>query len=325
MRLIIIKPFAIILLILFWLGSPVYASSSLGEGISSDLSIVASIKPVAMLIKAVVGDEISVQVLLPDNVSPHEYALKFSDLRLVKQADLVFWVGPELEGVLVKALKTIPLQNQLQLTQIDAMQWPGQHPGEDNHGHGHNGHAGYSKQDDSQPIYQDPHLWLNPKNSMQVVQVVAAVLTSKYPEYRALFAENVSQFSESIAVLDNAIQQKLQRVKGSGFVVTHDGYRHFVDYYGLNQLSAIQLASGANRGVRHYGEILALGDQVACVFTEPQLNSKAATQLATKMGANQKELDLMGRKILLNQESYLEFFQAFADIFVECLANKEDG
>jgi len=324
MRLIIIKPFAIILLILFWLGSPVYASSSLGEGISSDLSIVASIKPVAMLIKAVVGDEISVQVLLPDNVSPHEYALKFSDLRLVKQADLVFWVGPELEGVLVKALKTIPLQNQLQLTHIDAMQWPKEHSGEDSHGHGHH-HAGYSKQDDSQLIYRDPHLWLNPKNSIQVVQVVAAVLTSKYPEHRGLFAKNVSQFSENIEVLDDLVQQKLQRVKESGFVVTHDGYRHFVDYYGLNQLSAIQLTSGANRGVRHYGEILALGEQATCVFTEPQLNSKAATQLASKLGANQKELDLMGRKIPLNQESYLEFFQAFADTFVECLANKENG
>lgn len=309
---------------LSWLGSPAYASSSPVEGLSSDLSIVASIKPVAMLVKAVVGDEISVQVLLPDNVSPHEYALKFSDLRLVKQADLIVWVGPELEGVLVKALKTIPLKSQLQLTQIDAMQWPGQNPGEDHHGHNSNhDHADHSKQNGNQSIYQDPHLWLNPKNSMQVVQAVAAALSNKYPEHRVLFAENVSQFSESIAILDNVIQQKLQRVKESGFVVTHDGYRHFVDYYGLNQLSAIQLSSGANRGVRHYGGILALGDQVACVFTEPQLNSKAATQLANKLGANQKELDLMGRQILLAKESYLEFYQAFADTFVECLANKK--
>lgn len=304
---------------LAWLGSPTYASSSSVDS----LSIVASIKPVAMLVKAVVGDEIPVQVLLPDNASPHEYALKFSDLRLVKQADLVVWVGPELEGVLAKALKTIPFEHQLQLTQVNTMEWPGQNPDVDHHGHSHNGsHADHNKQNNSQSAYQDPHLWLNPHNSMQAVRAIAVVLADKYPEYRAVFEANVSQFSENIELLDNAIQQELQKVKERGFVVTHDGYRHFVAYYGLNQLSAIQLSSGASRGARHYGDIVALGGQVACVFTEPQLNNKAAIQLSSKLGANQKELDIIGRKVPLDQQSYLTFFQAFADTFVECLANK---
>ena len=325
MKLIVIKSYLVPLLMLTWLSSPTYASSSPVEG----LSIVASIKPVAMLVKAVVGDEVPVQVLLPANASPHEYALKFSDLRLVKQADLVVWVGPELEGVLVKALKTIPLENQLQLTQVNAMEWPGQRPDEGRHGHSHNdshnnndNHTDHNKQKNSQSVYQDPHLWLNPHNSMQAVRAIAIALANKYPEYRSVFEANASQFSENIELLDNTIQQKLQKVKERGFVVTHDGYRHFVAYYGLNQLSAIQLSSGASRGARHYGDIVALGNQVACVFTEPQLNNKAATQLSGKLGANQKELDVIGRKIPLDQQSYVTFFQAFSDTFVECLANK---
>lgn len=316
---LIIKTYFVPLLMLAWFGSPTYASSSPVEG----LSIVASIKPVAMLVKAVVGDEIPVQVLLPANASPHEYALKFSDLRLMKQADLVVWVGPELEGVLVKALKAIPLENQLQLTQVNAMEWPGQNPDADHHGHSHSGsHTDHNKQNSSQAAYQDPHLWLNPHNSMRAVRAIAATLANRYPEYKTIFEENVSQFSENIELLDNMIQQELQKVKERGFVVTHDGYQHFVAYYGLNQLSAIQLPSGASRGARHYGDIVALGDQVACVFTEPQLNNKAATQLSRKLGAHQKELDIIGRKIPLDQQSYLKFFQAFADTFVECLAHK---
>jgi zinc transport system substrate-binding protein len=314
---LIIKTYFVPLLMLAWLGSPAYASSSPVEG----LSIAASIKPVAMLVKAVVGDEVPVQVLLPANASPHEYALKFSDLRLMKQAGLVVWVGPELEGVLVKALKTIPLENQLQLTQVNAMEWPGQNPDADHHGHSHN-HADHSKQKSSQSVYQDPHLWLNPHNSMRAVQAIAVALANKYPQHKAMFEVNAGQFSENIELLDNTIQQKLQKVKERGFVVTHDGYRHFVDYYGLNQLSAIQLSSGAGRGARHYGDIVALGGEVACVFTEPQLNNKAAIQLSSKLGANQKELDIIGRKIPLDQQSYLTFFQAFSDTFVECLGNK---
>ena len=316
---LIIKTYFVPLLMLAWLGSPTYAFSSSVE----DLSIVASIKPVAMLVKAVVGDEIPVQVLLPANASPHEYALKFSDLRLMKQAGLVVWLGPELEGVLVKALKTTPLENQLQLTQVNTMEWPEQNPDADHHGHSHNdSHTDHNKQDSSQSAYQDPHLWLNPQNSMQAVRAIAEALANKYPQHKAMFEANASQFSENIEFLDNAVQQKLQKVKERGFVVTHDGYRHFVAYYGLNQLSAIQLSSGASRGARHYGDIVALGDQVVCVFTEPQLNNKAAIQLSSKLGANQKELDIIGRKIPLDQQSYLTFFQAFSDTFVECLGNK---
>ena len=199
---------------LAWLGFPTYASSSPVEG----LSIVASIKPVAMLVKAVVGDEVPVQVLLPANASPHEYALKFSDLRLMKQADLIIWVGPELEGVLVKALKTTPLENQLQLTQVNAMEWPEQNLDADHHGHSHNdSHTDHSKQDSRQSAYQDPHLWLNPHNSMQAVRVIAAALANKYPEYKSLFEANARQFYENIAVLDDSVQQKITKSQREGF------------------------------------------------------------------------------------------------------------
>lgn len=120
--------------------------------------VLASIKPVAMLVKAVVGDELSVDVLLAANASPHDHALKFSDIRAIKSADLVVWVGPELEGVLVKPLSTVPTDEQLQLTDLTTLHWPDDAEGE-HHDHEH-GHGAYTR---------DPHIWLNPKNSSSVV------------------------------------------------------------------------------------------------------------------------------------------------------------
>ena len=201
---------------------------------SSQPAVLASIKPVAMLIKAVVGDQLAVDVLLGANISPHDYTLKFSDIRKVRNADLVVWVGPELEGVLV----------------------------------------------------------------------------------------NTYEFIRKINEIDSINKERLGLVKENGFVVSHDGYGHFVDYYGLNQLATIQLAGGVAQGARHYGEIIAMGDKVTCIFSEPQLNNKSSMQLATQLDANRAELDLMGRDVALTKDSYLQFFSRFTETFTECLERK---
>ncbi|MEH6468281.1 MAG: zinc ABC transporter substrate-binding protein [Porticoccus sp.] len=288
--------------------------SALPSVAASKPVVLASIKPVAMLVKAVVGDELSVELLLEANVSPHDYALKFSDIRAIKNADLVVWVGPELEGVLIKPLSVVPFDEQLQLTDLIALHWPNDADGEhEDHGHG---------------VYtRDPHIWLNPKNSSSVVMAIAEILKEKYPEQGSIFEKNASDFILKINEIDSFSQNRIEMANiglanGRGFVVTHDGYGHFVDYYGLNQLATIQLASGGGLGARRYGEIVAMGDRVTCVFGEPQLNNKPSIKLASQLGANWAELDLMGSDITLTKESYLQFFSGFTETFLACLEKK---
>jgi zinc transport system substrate-binding protein len=290
--------------------------SALPSVAASKPVVLASIKPVAMLVKAVVGDELSVDVLLAANTSPHDYALKFSDIRAIKSADLVVWIGPELEGVLVKSLSTVPTDEQLQLTDLTTLHWPDDAEGEhDDHEHGHGAYT------------RDPHIWLNPRNSSAVVMAITEILKEKYPEKSSLFEKNSREFVANINELDPLIQNRIDLVNvglanGRGFVVTHDGYGHFVDYYGLNQLATIKLAGGGVLGARHYGEIIAMGDRVTCVFGEPQLNNKSSIKLASQLGANWAELDLMGSGTTLTKGSYLQFFSGFTDTFLACLEKK---
>ena len=288
---------------------------------SSSPVLLASIKPVAMLVKEVAGEKYTVEALLPTNASPHDYALKFSDLRAIKEADYIVWVGPELESLLVKTLKTVPAAKQLRLTEVEGMRWPEQSAeGHDHHDHGHHHDTHDHESSDSESLYKDPHLWLNPYNSVISVQRMAVLLGEKYPADKAFFEANAQIFAQKMKVLDETVRAKMNIVQDRGFVVVHDGYRHFVDHYGLSQLSSIRLASGANRGTKHYGDIMALGSQVACVFTEPQLSKKGAIQIADKLGAQHAALDFMGAEIALKKDSYLQFFNAFAGTFVDCLS-----
>ncbi|XNN30394.1 metal ABC transporter solute-binding protein, Zn/Mn family [Escherichia coli] len=42
------------------------------------------------------------EVLLPDGASEHDYSLRPSDVKRLQNADLAFWVGPEMEAFMQK-------------------------------------------------------------------------------------------------------------------------------------------------------------------------------------------------------------------------------
>ncbi|WP_350333613.1 zinc ABC transporter substrate-binding protein [Coralliovum pocilloporae] len=73
----------------------------------SDPSVVVSIKPLHSLVAQVMGDTGQPTLLLDGNASPHTYTMRPSQARSLADADLVFWIGHELETFLEKPLETI--------------------------------------------------------------------------------------------------------------------------------------------------------------------------------------------------------------------------
>ncbi|RPE66295.1 zinc transport system substrate-binding protein [Pacificibacter maritimus] len=58
--------------------------------------VVTDIAPIHSLVSQVMGDLGAPSLLMEQNASPHDYALRPSDARNLQQADAVFWVGSEL-------------------------------------------------------------------------------------------------------------------------------------------------------------------------------------------------------------------------------------
>jgi len=72
--------------------------------------VVVSIKPLHALVAGVMRGVGSPHLLLDDQQSPHHFALKPSQARLLQQADLVFWIGPALETPLPNLLRNLAPQ-----------------------------------------------------------------------------------------------------------------------------------------------------------------------------------------------------------------------
>lgn len=87
------------------LASTLIASSAVSA--SADVNVVASIKPIHSLVAAVMEGVGEPGLIIEGAGSPHTYALKPSQAQMLEQADLVFWIGHELEAFLEKPLETI--------------------------------------------------------------------------------------------------------------------------------------------------------------------------------------------------------------------------
>ena len=68
------------------------------------IRVVASIKPVHSLVSAVMYGVALPKLIVDGNASPHSFSLKPSQANLIENAQLVFWIGAELEPSLTNPI-----------------------------------------------------------------------------------------------------------------------------------------------------------------------------------------------------------------------------
>jgi zinc transport system substrate-binding protein len=74
---------------------------------NAEVKVVASIKPIHSLVAAVMEGVGEPGLIIEGAGSPHTYALRPSQAQMLEQANVVFWVGHELEAFLEKQLETV--------------------------------------------------------------------------------------------------------------------------------------------------------------------------------------------------------------------------
>src|SRR6185312_2725075 len=76
---------------------------------AAESKVVVSIKPLHSLVAAVMeGDDAPPALLVGGSVSPHAFALKPSQARLLQHADIVFYMGDTFEQFLTKTFASLP-------------------------------------------------------------------------------------------------------------------------------------------------------------------------------------------------------------------------
>ncbi|MCG8361566.1 MAG: zinc ABC transporter substrate-binding protein, partial [Kiloniellales bacterium] len=92
----------------------------LSSGAEAAPKVVASIKPVHSLVAGVMAGVAEPVLLVKGAGSPHSYSLRPSEARALEAAELVFWVGEDLETFLEKPLEALASKAKLvELMELD--------------------------------------------------------------------------------------------------------------------------------------------------------------------------------------------------------------
>ncbi|MFB9214861.1 zinc ABC transporter substrate-binding protein ZnuA [Vibrio sinaloensis] len=269
-------------------------------------TVLTSIKPIQLITTELTLGVTEPGVLLGSNTSPHDYALKPSDVKRIRNADLVVWFGRDLEAFLVKSLEG--QSSVLTLSQVEGLElreFSGGH--EDHHGHDHGSH--------------DPHFWLGYKTTKQVAQAITDKLVSIDSQNAQAYQSNLVKFLGALEQQQNELKLALEPIKDQGYFVFHDAYGYFEQDFELNQLGHFTVSPERKPGAKTLIKIrkALTAEQAKCVFSEPQFTPAVVESVTRGSNANIGVLDPLGTDVPVGAGAYFEFKQQLADSFLNCL------
>ncbi len=285
---------------------------------TAQASVVASVRPLGFIASAIADGVTPTEILLPDGASPHDFALRPSDLQKMRRADLVVWVGPEMEAFMTKSAAQLSPNRQVEIATLSTvvpLLQKGDHD-EDEHDHGH-GESG----DDHHHGEYNMHVWMSPEIAKQTAIAIHAKLLELMPQKKDKLDANLKQFEDSLTKVDKNLGKMLQPVQGKGYFVFHDAYGYFEKHFGLSPLGHFtvnpEIQPGAQR--LHLIRTQLVEQKAVCVFAEPQFRPAVINAVAQGTTVRMGTLDPLGSGIALGKDSYVNFLSHLTDQYVSCL------
>jgi len=306
-------PLAAALIALAWAAAPVSAAPK----------VVASIMPVHALVAGVMEGVGAPVLLIRRGGSPHGYSLRPSEARALSEADLVLWIGGQLETFLARPLaalagraRVVALSEAAGIRLLPVRRggaWDSQ--GEE---------AGYLVDEHTEKNggAADPHLWLDPRNAIGIVHTAVAALVRVDPENTDRYRRNGQGLVARIEALDSEIASQLIAVRERPYVVFHDAYQYFERRYALSAVGSVAVSPDRPPGARSLAEIrMRIAELGAvCVFTEPQFRPALVDTVIAGTDARTAVLDPLGATLPAGPEAYFTLIRGLAAALARCLA-----
>lgn len=283
--------------------------------------VLVSIKPLQLIAAAITDNITTPELLLPPGSSPHGYSLRPSDVRKLAAADLVFWIGPNMESFLPKVLKrhvdegkAIALMNSqgIKLSELLTTEGGEQH----NHNHSHSHAHEYGT--------HDPHIWLDPNNVIAMAQVMTQKLSSLDSSNRDKYESNYKKFVAQMKVTDRNNKELLRGVGEQGFFVFHDAWGYLTRHYNLSVADVFTISPTQAPGARHMASLrrqLKEQSHQSCVFREPQFQPGYLDVLIDDLQIKVDVLDPLSADIAVAPDGYSRYLNGIATTIHRCLSS----
>jgi len=307
------------------------------SNLNAEVKVVASIKPIHSLVSYVMDGVGKPSIIVDGSNSPHNFNLKPSNAKDIENADIIFWVGEDIENFLEKPLKSISKKakiiemmdikgiNKLKFRERNIFE---EHEEHDDHGHGKkdkhddHGHGKKDKHDDHGHGHAhgeyDPHIWLDPHNAEVMVEEIAKQLAAIDPQNAAAYKKNSKNAIEDIEKLIKETKKDMK--KGISYIVFHDAYQYFEKEFNVSALGALTLNTDVAPGAKQISEIKEIieHENVKCLFSEPQFNPDIINSIAKGTNVKIGVLDPLGANLDNGKELYFKLIKDISSSLKKC-------
>jgi len=313
---------------------------------NAELKVVTSIKPIHSLASYLMDGIGKPELIVDGYASPHGFSMKPSHAKMLQNADLIFWVGEDLENFLEKPLKSIAKKaEKIELIEIKGLnvlkfrernifdEHDHDDHGHDDHGkkedaHDDHGHDDHGKKEDDHDDHDeheghahgefDPHIWLDTMNAKAMLNEMAEHLIENDPKNEAKYKSNLDKALKDIDKLTIEVMTELNNSVSS--IVFHDAYQYFEKRFNVNVLGAFTVNTDVMPGAEQLAEIREIieHDKVACVFSEPQFNPDIINAVAKDMKIKTGVLDPLGATLDSGKDLYFKLIRNMSVSFKGC-------
>ncbi|RCX32218.1 metal ABC transporter solute-binding protein, Zn/Mn family [Thioalbus denitrificans] len=263
--------------------------------------VVVSIKPIHSLVAGLM-ENVAEPTLLIDSGSPLTYRPTAVQQARIAEADLVFWVGPELEQGLAEALPGIQSRGRvlalLDNQNLKILSAPGN------------------------PDLRDPFFWLDTRNALILLDEIAELLVEMDPGREHLYMQNRERMRTVLSSLDWELEVSYRALK-SGRVYLYDPtQQYFSQAYAMRSAGSLNALPGGPADAASLLKARAtLGSgEATCLLYEAAFPAENLGLLQTE-GVQQVKLDSFGSDLepgpMLYPDMMRGQFKAIAGCFGE--------
>ena len=283
----------------------------------AEIKVIASIKPIHSLVSYVMDGVGTPEILVDGSSSPHSFQLKPSHAKMLQNADIVFWIGEDLETFLETPLDSIATNARkiaiMELNDIRLLEFREKHIFED-----HDEHVEEDGHDEHNHGEFDIHFWLDPEIAKVIVKNIARELSKIDVANKSIYKANAVKAIEELDALITATKLKINT--NASYVVFHDAYQYFEKRFGIEVLGALSVNPEILPGAKQLAEIREViqHEKVNCIFSEPQFNPSIANTIAQDTGVKSAVLDPLGARLEPGKDLYFDLIKDMASSFESC-------
>ena len=298
--------------------------------LKAEISVVTSIKPLHSLTSYIMEGVGEPELIIDGVASPHNFQIKPSHAKMLQNADLVIWIGEDLESFLPTALKSIPKDavvfELLDQSGLKKLKFREKNIFEGHDDHGHDEHA--KKEDDHDDHGHDdhghghgsfdPHIWLDPANAKVIVKKITNQLSKIDKDNASKYKANSKKVIKDLDGLIKEVKNEIN--KDASFVVFHDAYQYFEKRFGLSVIGALTVNPDVMPGAEQLSEIREVieHEKAKCIFSEPQFNPNIINSIASDTGVKTGILDPLGANINKGKGMYFQLIKDMSRSLKDC-------